>query len=370
MLGNMDLGTHPVIAALPGAQALGRDMTSDFSRRLVAVIFRNPALLRHQLAVHSDSEREGAEFVFDVCKTVPDASLQNQLSDHANDELKHSRIYAALSERIKSVHVASLPGDFVTPADDTRESFNGSMIRFFMSLHVAEIRNRILLDVYLDEIDAIADPKTRRRAEAAIRTIREDECRHVSSTLPFVMHGLDTAAITYDDLDKAFCMFRSLFWTETAATLKMAGQLIPFKTDQRKGSGIGQISDKWLAANVVGTCWLHLTISQVNDDVLELISLCDAPREAIKQVQRHSAAEGWRSGDAGSLNAGFLATTNLIWQKVGTDRGSVRCADLVSIEQCFPRRQPGSTDFPRIHSFAQSLWSKLAEATESLARQC
>jgi|CXWL01.1.fsa_nt_gi hypothetical protein len=364
----MTIGTDQILAVLPGACALAQDMTSEFSRLLVAATFRNPRLLQYQLTTHSRSETDGSEFLLEVANLARNPQLRSQLHDHAMDEAKHGRIYTALSERAKEVWLLS---DFCGNEgrrDESREAFNGSMVRFFMSLHVAEIRNRLLLDVYLDEIGAIDDKSMRARMYAAIGKIRDDEVRHVNYTLPFVIHGLAAASIALEDVDKAFSMFRSLYWTEASETLRMAATLVTSELPSEGGVEAAFPED---SAVPTQSPWLVLIFSSLNADAVRLIALCKPSSGNAEQPQDPSRPGTVRAAGARvDLDAGFAAIRNLIWNHGNTDCTANKRAALETVAQYFPQEHPSPADMRRIQSFARSLWVDLANATQRFAGEC
>lgn len=217
----MQSGNPFSLSALPSAQALAMDFESDFVGSLIKVTFSDRALLGNQLAVHSKSEALGSDFIYEVARASDDGEVHRQLSRHATDEAKHARIYDALSRRLgwSEDEGPQQASRSELRSESTRADFDGSMTEFMLSLHVAEIRNNLMLNEYIERVDLIRDLPFRSRFRAALNVIRDDEARHIATTLPFISSALRSGALSLDEVDAAFAEFRVLLWDELGEAL-------------------------------------------------------------------------------------------------------------------------------------------------------
>lgn len=184
-----------------------------------AAMLSQPKVAALRFERHSQHESFGSRFIEAVAgRFVQDANLQAQLLDHADDEARHCRMFAALAARFAGDaprNEAIRPADAAT-GEDNIELFNGDVANFLISTHTAEVRNLTILSQY-GRILASSQNSEGDRARQVIDRIHEDEMRHVAYTAAYVSEELERSAKAHE----LFCVYTDNYvrdaWAEVSA---------------------------------------------------------------------------------------------------------------------------------------------------------
>lgn len=170
---------HGYGTCLADALAAAPDWRSAWAP-LIAAQFARPAVLAAEFHRHAATEGIGASTIALVGARCDDAALGEAMAAHARDEERHCRMFDALARHIAPAE----PNRFAHLHADNAEflaGFGGDVDWFLCDTHVAELRNLVLLGLYVQAAE---------HAEAyvrhSLRRIFDDEWRHVAYTAPHV----------------------------------------------------------------------------------------------------------------------------------------------------------------------------------------
>jgi len=149
--------------------------------------FERPGLIASEFFRHSVTEGIGAKTILHVADNFAGPGLQSQMRRHAQDELRHSKLFMALSRYHEREYTENLE-PAVAENDQFIEHFSGEVEWFLCDTHIAELRNVVMLTLYME------GAKATNASSWVIKTLSKvlsDERRHVTYTLPYVMNLLD-----------------------------------------------------------------------------------------------------------------------------------------------------------------------------------
>ncbi len=163
------------------ALAAGPDWRAAWTP-LIAAQFAQPAVLAAEFHRHSATEGIGATTIALVAGHCTDPALAAAMAAHARDEERHCRMFDALARHLAPAE----PNRFAHLHADNQafiDGFGGDVDWFLCDTHIAELRNLVLLGLYVRAAQAAgAEPYVRRSLER----IFADEWRHVAYTAPRV----------------------------------------------------------------------------------------------------------------------------------------------------------------------------------------
>ncbi|SFP69789.1 hypothetical protein [Sphingomonas rubra] len=149
---------------------------------LIAAQFARPAILAAEFYRHSATEGIGASTIALVAGQCADPALAAAMAAHARDEERHCRMFDALARHLAPAEPNRF-ADLHADNDAFLASFGGDVDWFLCDTHIAELRNLVLLGLYVRAAEAAdAEPYVRRSLER----IFDDEWRHVAYTAPLV----------------------------------------------------------------------------------------------------------------------------------------------------------------------------------------
>ncbi|AWF80205.1 hypothetical protein BTJ40_04930 [Microbulbifer sp. A4B17] len=166
--------------------------SNEFLRTLEAldssieVLFSSAPLMIKRLKRHSEHEKSGSDFIRMVSRNIHIGdTLRKELTEHANDELKHSRMFNALIKHFETINDYHSRYEYEYDTDSDVEKFMGDVDLFLISTHCAELRNLFILNGYLvqEKCGGMAFPSS---FYPAIHEIHKDEIRHVVYTQAYV----------------------------------------------------------------------------------------------------------------------------------------------------------------------------------------
>jgi hypothetical protein len=188
------------VAALDRAIAAAPDW-SALMAPLIEDQFRHPAVLAVEFLRHSSTEGIGARTIGHVARTCASGSLQNSMIAHADDEVRHSKMFAALANHYGAPSL-SLFDDLVNDNESFIEAFKGDLGWFLCDTHIAEIRNLQILSLYVSASRRATSTET--WAVKTLERILEDEWRHVGYTSPYVADLLECVPENSDEFVDTF----------------------------------------------------------------------------------------------------------------------------------------------------------------------
>lgn len=131
---------------------------------------------------HSATEGIGATTIALVGGRCDDPALARAMAAHARDERRHCRMFDALARRL----APAMPNRFADLHADNDAflgAFGGDLDWFLCDTHVAELRNLVLLGLYVRAAGRAGVPA---HVRPTLRRIFDDEWRHVAYTAPHV----------------------------------------------------------------------------------------------------------------------------------------------------------------------------------------
>lgn len=149
---------------------------------LIAAQFARPAVLAAEFYRHSATEGIGAATIALVADRCTDPVLGRAMAAHARDEKRHCDMFEALARHLAPAEpnrFAHLHAD----NDAFLAGFGGDVDWFLCDTHIAELRNLVLLGLYVRAAEAAGAEAYVRRS---LERIFDDEWRHVSYTAPLV----------------------------------------------------------------------------------------------------------------------------------------------------------------------------------------
>jgi hypothetical protein len=168
---------------------------------LIEEQFRLPAILAVELLRHSSTEGIGARTIGHIGRTRASGSLRNLMITHAEDEVRHSKMFFALASHYNAPSV-SLFNEIIEENEAFIEGFQGDLDWFLCDTHIAELRNLLILGMYVSAARGAASAEM--WAIKTLEKIFDDEWRHVSYTAPYVADLLGRASENCDEFVDTF----------------------------------------------------------------------------------------------------------------------------------------------------------------------
>ena len=164
--------------------------TEDWAKPMSAVLhqyYERPGLIASEFYRHSSTEAIGAKTIAHVAENFAEPGLQVQMRRHAQDEIRHSKLFMALSRYHEREYTENL-SPIIAENDDFIEQFAGEVEWFLCDTHIAELRNLVMLTLY---VDAARGTGASTWVMKTLSKILIDERRHVSYTLPYVIRLIE-----------------------------------------------------------------------------------------------------------------------------------------------------------------------------------
>jgi hypothetical protein len=170
--------------------AFGRRPYADYYRRRA----RDPEWVALSLATNAQGEGDGAEHLWDLAASTPDAEVARQIQQHAVDEARHSRGYVTLLGLIfpKQADAALLaklkelsPGyTMKSPLKANRRSAYArpATVDEFIQMNIAEMRTRVQHLFQRPVLLGYCPPARRKRVRRILDSLLRDETQHIAYT--------------------------------------------------------------------------------------------------------------------------------------------------------------------------------------------
>ena len=168
-------------SCLAAALAAAPDWRRDWAP-LIDAQFAQPAVLAAEFYRHSATEGIGAATIALVGAGCDDPVLAKAMAAHARDEERHCRMFDALARHLAPAE----PNRFADLHADNAaflDGFGGDVDWFLCDTHIAELRNLVLLGLY---VRAAEHAQTEAYVCHTLARIFDDEWRHVAYTAPRV----------------------------------------------------------------------------------------------------------------------------------------------------------------------------------------
>ncbi len=193
--------------------------------RLARLSVSDAAHLRQNFERHSVAEKATSQTLSAVAGTLKPTTLKDEMLDHAKDEMRHSRMFAALAESISrgSVDDPSANYDFDWILEHDRkfvERYNGDVIDFVCDLFAGEVRTFSFVASYIEALSE-NDSALASKANRALRAILEDERRHIRYTALHIDDWIERGLDLELPLKRSFRNFDRNSWIEIAETARM-----------------------------------------------------------------------------------------------------------------------------------------------------
>jgi hypothetical protein len=217
--------------------------TSSISLRqpLARIVVSNRVLLQRNFRRHSVGERATSETLQGVAATLKPIPLRDEMLAHSEDEMRHSKLFAALADRLeKTTGVADQENyDWILENDRKFvEQYNGDVVQFLCDVLASEVRTYSFIAGYLDALEQ--DPADdARRITAVLQRVLEDECRHVGYAARYISKWMGEGLDLTTSMQRSFENFDRNSWVEVASTaqfLYASPARSPGTTFSREGS--------------------------------------------------------------------------------------------------------------------------------------
>jgi hypothetical protein len=187
-----------------------------YGRKEYGELFRasasDPQWMALSLATNSQSEGKGAQDLWDLAASTPDADVARQIQHHAIDESRHALMYVALIDDIFSID-EGLKATMREMAPKYAESTplaarSGATFAFpatideLIQMNIAEIRTRIHQMLQRPFLLAYCKPERRERVLRRLDALLFDETRHVAYTARLIERAAESDAGHVLDLMK------------------------------------------------------------------------------------------------------------------------------------------------------------------------
>ena len=170
--------------------AFGRKSYADYYRRQA----RDPDWVALSLATNAQGEGDGAEHLWDLAASTPDAEVARQIQQHAVDEARHSRGYVTLlglifPKQTDAQLLAKLkqlsPGyTMKSPLRAHKRSAYSrpATVDEFIQMNIAEMRTRVQHLFQRPVLIGYCPPARRTRVRRILDSLLRDETHHIAYT--------------------------------------------------------------------------------------------------------------------------------------------------------------------------------------------
>lgn len=168
----------------------GRKSYAEMYRRSA----RDPGWVALSLATFAEGEGDGAERLWDMAASTPDADIAAQIKQHAIDEARHSRgyvtllgmIFPALADEALLTRMKQLSPGYTSAqplrarkgSPDARPATLDELIQ----MNIAEMRTRVQHVFQRPVLLAYCKPAQRPRVRRILDSLLADETRHIAYT--------------------------------------------------------------------------------------------------------------------------------------------------------------------------------------------
>lgn len=169
-----------------------------FGRKAYAELYRtsarDPEWVALSLATFAEGEGDGAERLWDMAASTPDAEIAAQVKQHAIDEARHSRGYVTLlglifpeladeellatMKQLSPGYTAAQPLRARKGSPDARPTTLDELIQ----MNIAEMRTRVQHVFQRPVLLACCKPARRERVRRILDSLLADETRHIGYT--------------------------------------------------------------------------------------------------------------------------------------------------------------------------------------------
>lgn len=149
----------------------------------VETLMKDAAALATDFTRHACAENIGSTTIRHIATTCADGELRTKMLAHADDEDRHSRMFAALAKHVDAP-VAEGLATLTSENEVFLEEFGGDLSWFLADTHIAELRNLAILGLYVKA--AVEAPQRELHVVKTLEKIFRDEWSHVSYTAPLV----------------------------------------------------------------------------------------------------------------------------------------------------------------------------------------
>jgi len=168
----------------------GRKSYAEMYRRSA----RDPEWVALSLATFAEGEGDGAERLWDMAASTPDADIAAQVKQHAIDEARHSRGYVTLlgmifpelaDEELLTKMKELSPGYTAVQALRARKGSpdaRPATVDELIQMNIAEMRTRVQHVFQRPVLLAYCKPAQRPRVRRILDSLLADETRHIAYT--------------------------------------------------------------------------------------------------------------------------------------------------------------------------------------------
>jgi rubrerythrin len=196
--------------------------TSSFSLRvpLAQLVVLDPCLLQRNFYRHAAAEMATSETLKGVAHGLKQTSLRRELVDHAADEQRHSRMFAALADGLSGWTATAERDRFGWIVEDDRkfvDSYTGDVVEFICNLFAGESRTYAFLSAYLTALNE-SRPVYGDKIQRVLEQILADERRHIDYTARYLNRWMEEGADLMTSIQTSFKGFDRNSWVDVITT--------------------------------------------------------------------------------------------------------------------------------------------------------
>jgi len=207
--------------ALSAIDASGFSPAHPIRSAIAVAVVGDPELFVRSFRRHGVAELATSQTLDAVAATLKPTELKVAILAHAEDERRHSRMFAALANRAAPFAACGDDDNEWVLDIDRRfvETYNGDVIEFVSDLVAGEVRSFFYLQSYVEAIES-ARPAYAAKADTVLRQIIEDERRHIGYTAGYLDEWLRGGLDIRPSMAASFRNFDVVTWADVAATAR------------------------------------------------------------------------------------------------------------------------------------------------------
>lgn len=207
-------------SAIERADSLSISPSLTIRKPICRIVIATPSLLERNFRRHSVGELASAQTLQAVASTVKQSDLRGDLLTHCEDEMRHSRMFAALADHVDVGPERSLNEDYEWILENDRrfvEKYNGNIAGFICDMFAGEVRTYSFISGYIESLAADGSPLSK-KLNAVLTRILEDESRHIRYTGQYINGWMQEGLDLRPSILRSFEGFDRNSWVEVAAT--------------------------------------------------------------------------------------------------------------------------------------------------------
>jgi len=206
--------------ALDRVDGLAVSPAMQIRQSIAKLVASDLALLQRNFRRHSFGELATSQTLQSIASTLKPTSLREEMLAHADDELRHSKLFSALAKSLQQSTGYTDCEDFSWILDDDRrfvENYAGDIVEFICNVFAAEVRSHSFVTSYITALRADDSAQAKRICKVLAR-ILDDEGRHIGYTGRYINQWMASNLDLAESLERSFKAFDRNSWVDIAGT--------------------------------------------------------------------------------------------------------------------------------------------------------